>query len=96
MGMSQLKIENGEALVVASKESRLEVNGDKTKYMVTSQDQRTGQSHNIKTDNSSFERVEEFKYLGTTLMYQNFIQKEIKSLLSFSAKSRLLVGYQKI
>jgi len=40
--------------------------------------------------------VEEFKYLGTTLMYQNFIQKEIKSLLSFSAKSRLLVGYQKI
>jgi len=33
----------------------------------------------MKTDNSSFERVEEFKYLGTTLIYQNSIQEEIKS-----------------
>jgi len=38
----------------------------KTKYMVVSQDQNAGQSHSIKTDNSSFERVEEFIYLGTT------------------------------
>ena len=38
----------------------------------------TGQSHNIKIDNSSFERVEQFKYLGTTLTNQNYIQKEIK------------------
>ena len=33
----------------------------------------------MKTDNSSFERVEEFKYLRTTLIYQNSIQEEIKS-----------------
>jgi len=32
-------------------------------------------------DNSSFERVEEFKHLGTTLMDQNYIQEEIKSRL---------------
>jgi hypothetical protein len=46
----------------------LDVNCDKTKYMVMSQDQNAGRRHSIKTDNSSFERVEEFKYLGTTLL----------------------------
>jgi hypothetical protein len=35
----------------------------------------------IKFDNSSFERVEEFKYLVTTTTNQNYIQKEIKSRL---------------
>jgi hypothetical protein len=50
--------ENAEALLVATKETGLEVNADKTKYMVMSRD---------RIDNSSIERVEEFKYLGTTL-----------------------------
>jgi hypothetical protein len=44
-------------------------------------DQNAGRSHNIKTDNNSIERVEEFRYLGTTLTNQNFIQEEIKSRL---------------
>jgi len=35
----------------------------------------------MKTDNSSFERVEDFNYLGTTLTIQNSSQKEIKSRL---------------
>jgi hypothetical protein len=39
------------------------VNGGKTTYMVTSQDQNAGRSHSIKTDNSSFEKVEELKYV---------------------------------
>jgi hypothetical protein len=55
--------ENTEALVVASKETGLEVNVDKTKYMVRSRDQNTKRSHNINIDYNSFERVEEFKYL---------------------------------
>ena len=54
--------ENAEALVVATKETALEVNADKTKYMIMSRDQKAGRSHSMKIDNSSIERVEEFKY----------------------------------
>jgi UDP-galactopyranose mutase len=35
----------------------------------------------MRMDNSTFERVEEFKYLGTTLTNQNAIREEIKSRL---------------
>jgi len=56
-------------------------NADKTKYMVMSRDQNAGRSHNIKIDNSSFERVEEFRYLGKTVKNKNYIQEEIKSRL---------------
>jgi len=72
---------NAEPLVVASKEIGLEVNADKTKYMVMSWDQNEGQNHSRKNDNSSFERVEELRYLGITLTNQNSIQEEIKSRL---------------
>ena len=68
--------ESAESLVVAAKEIGLEVNGDKTKYMVMSREQTAGLSHTMKV-----ERVEGFKYLGTTLTNQNSIQKEIKSRL---------------
>jgi len=73
--------ENAEALVVATKEIGLEVKVDKTKYMIMSRDQNTERSHCMKTDNSSIERVEEFKYLGTTLTNKSFIQEKIKSRL---------------
>jgi hypothetical protein len=57
------------------------VNAEKIKCMVMSRDQNAGRSHNIKIDNSSFERVEEFKYLSTHLTNQNYIHEEIKSRL---------------
>jgi len=50
-------------LGVASKENGIDV---KTDYMVMSKDQHVGQNHNKKAGNKSFERVERFKYLGTT------------------------------
>ena len=71
--------------------------------MVMSRDQSAGRSHSVRIDNSTFERVEEFKYLGTTLTNQNFILEEIKEqievrkcLLSFGAESFVfLVAIQK-
>jgi len=71
--------ENSEALVVATKERGLEVNADKTKYMVMPRDRNAGRGHSVKIDTSSIERVEEFKYLGTSLTDQNSIQEDIKS-----------------
>ena len=56
-----------EDLVVASKETGLEVNADKTEYMVKSEDQDAGRSHDINIGNSSFGRVEEFKCLETAV-----------------------------
>jgi len=73
--------ENIESLLVDSKEIGIEVNANNTKYMVMSRDQNAGRNHSIKMDNSSFERVEEIKYLGKTLTYQNSVQGEIKSRL---------------
>jgi len=72
---------NIEALLVASKESGLEVNGVKTKDMVMSRDQNVGRKYNIKVISSSSEIGGEFRYLGTTLTNQNSIQEEIKSVL---------------
>jgi len=49
--------------------------------MVMSGDQNAGRGHSIKIDNSSFERMEKFKYLGTNLTNHNPILEEIKSRL---------------
>jgi hypothetical protein len=68
-------------LSVSSKEIGLEGNADKIKYMIMTRDQNAGQSHNIKIDNSSVERVEEFKYLRKTKTHKNSIQEEITSRL---------------
>ena len=73
--------ENTEVLIFASKETGLEVTSDKIKYKVLSRDQNAGRSHNIKTDNSPFARVEQFEYLGTTLKNQNSVQEQIRSRL---------------
>jgi hypothetical protein len=44
-------------------------------------DQNAGQNSNIQIGNKSFETMEQFKYLGTTLTDQNSIHEEIKSRL---------------
>ena len=72
---------NTQALTFASKGIGPEVNADKIKYTAMCRQQNARRSRNIKTDNSSFARVEQFKYLGKTLTNQNSIQEEIKSRL---------------
>ena len=74
--------ENAEALVAANSGIVLEVNADKTKYMVMSRDQNAGRIHSVRIDNSTFVRMEEFKYLGTNLINQISIEEEIKSRLN--------------
>jgi len=73
--------ENAEALVATTREIGLEVSPDKTKYMVMSRDQNAGRIQRVRIDNSTFERAEDFKYLGTTFTNQNSIAEEIKSRL---------------
>ena len=73
--------EKHEALAVASKEKGLEVNADKTKYLVMSRYQNVGGNHSIKSDNKCFGRMEHLKNLGTALTNHNFIQEENKSRL---------------
>jgi hypothetical protein len=59
---------NTEALLDSSKEVGLEVNSEKTKYMLISHCKKSGEKHSIKIANRSFEGMAKFRYLGTTLM----------------------------
>jgi biotin operon repressor len=64
---------NRETLIDASKEVGLEINEEKTKYMLLSSPQNIGQNRDIKIANRSFENVSHFKYLETTVTNQILI-----------------------
>jgi hypothetical protein len=72
---------NTETLKDASKEVSLEVNVEKTKYMVVPHYQNADQNWDIKIGNRSFENVSKFKYLRMKVTNQNFIQEEIERRL---------------
>jgi hypothetical protein len=68
-----------ETLIDASTEVGIEINVEKTKYMLLSRHQNVGQNRDIKTEKGSFENVSHFKYLGMPVTNKNLIQEEIKA-----------------
>jgi hypothetical protein len=73
---------NTETLINVTKEVGLEINVEKTKYMLLSRQQNASQNRDIKIANRWFENVSQFKYLGTTVTNQNLIQEEFKRRMS--------------
>jgi hypothetical protein len=66
-----------EVLLYFSKEVALQVNLEKTKYVLISHYQKAGQKHSTRTvNNRSFEDVARFKYLGTTLTSKLHAQRD--------------------
>jgi len=66
--------ENTETLSEASRDIGLEINAEKTKYMIMSRHPNSAQNQNIRITNESFEKVSKFKYLNMTLKNQNGIR----------------------
>jgi hypothetical protein len=79
---SNLLLPNTESLLEASRDADLEINAEKTKYMIMSRHPNSGQNQNIRIANESFGNIATFKYFGTTLTNQNDIRDEIKSRLN--------------
>jgi hypothetical protein len=75
-------MKNTETSLDASKEVGLEVNPEKTIYMLMSWSQKIGQKHSIKIANRSSEDVANFKYLGTTITDQCCMHEENSSRLN--------------
>jgi hypothetical protein len=75
-------LKNTEAIFDASKNVCLEVNPEKTKYMLMSHYQKAEQKHSIKIANRPFEDVAKFNYMGTVLTHQNCMHEETKSRLN--------------
>jgi hypothetical protein len=74
--------ENSKSFLETSRDIGLEINAEKTKYMIMSRHSNSGQYQNIRIANESFERLATFKYSGTTVTNQNDIHDEIKSRLN--------------
>jgi hypothetical protein len=73
---------NTQTLIDASKEVCLEVDVERTKYVLMSHDRNADQNRDIKIATRSFENVSQFRYLGMTVTNQNLIQEETKRRLN--------------
>jgi len=70
---------NTDVLVEACDEIGLQVNKDKTKYMITSRNTRNEGNKNIRIRYEVIEKVNTFEYLGAYVTSKNEVTEEIKS-----------------
>jgi hypothetical protein len=75
---------NTETLIGANKDIGIEINIEKTKYMLLSHHQNIGQNQDIKIANRSFENVSQFSCLEMTVTNKNLTQEKIKRRLNSS------------
>jgi hypothetical protein len=61
---------NTETLIDSSKEVGLEVNAEKSKYMLLSRHKNAEQNHDIKTANRSCETISQFSYFRMTIKFK--------------------------
>ena len=72
---------NADVLLNAYKDIGLAVNIGKTKYMEIGRHRGIIANAHIKIGSNSYGKVKTFKYLGSLLTNQNYIQEEIKCRL---------------
>jgi hypothetical protein len=72
-----------DTVIDASKEVGLEVNIEKTKYVLVTHYWNANQNLDIKIGNGSFEIVSKFKYLGTTVTNQFFFSRGNEKEIEF-------------
>jgi hypothetical protein len=75
-------VENIKTLLGVSRDVCLEINAQKTKYMIMYRHQNSGQNQNIRIANESFEKVAKFKFFGTKPTNWNDIHDEFKNRLN--------------
>jgi hypothetical protein len=73
---------NTETVIDFTKKAGLEVNTEKTKYMLLSRHQNAEQNYDIKIADRCFENVAQFRYLGTIIIDEYLIQEKIKRRLN--------------